>query len=81
MSAEDTGVNESNEAGQPDSKTVFEIVLNKDGGMSINCAFLHDKLAIYGLLEAAKDLVREAHKPKIQPVTNGGFRSFLKNGH
>jgi hypothetical protein len=71
---------DANEAAQPDSKVVFQIILHKNGEMSINSSLLGDKLAMYGLLEAAKDLVREAHKPKVVPVQNGVFRNFLRNG-
>ena len=72
--------NDANEATQPEEQIMFTIAMNKNGQIGIGGIALGDKAVCYGLLEVAKDMLREMHTPKIQPVTNGGFRKFLANG-
>lgn len=61
-------------------RKVFEIYMTRDGKIAIHSTLLNDKVACYGLLEAAKDAVREYGKPTL--VKGNGFipnlRSYLK---
>lgn len=66
-----------NEEVQED-KIVMQIILTKDGQLKVISPVLQDKTACYGLLEQAKDAIREAHSPRI--VKPGGILRFARNG-
>jgi len=72
--------NEKNEQGQPDEVVMISIVMKKDGSLKIGGLALNDRSLSYGLLETAKDMVREIHQPKIVKP-NGGIMGFVRNGH
>ncbi len=71
--------NDMNEQAQPDETTVLSLALTKDGQLKVSGVLLGDKTACYGLLEAAKDLVREMHQPKLVKP-NGGMINFVRSG-
>ena len=72
-------VNEANQDAQPKEIVAIQIVLTVDGGVKLAGPMLADRTAAYGLLETAKDMVREMHTPKIVPP--GGMMHFLRNGN
>lgn len=49
----------------------FKILLTKEGQVKIFSPFLNDKTACYGILEMAKDAVREFNQPKIIKPRSG----------
>lgn len=57
--------NDMNETAQPEETVVLQIILTKNGAVKIQGPMLVDRTACYGLLETAKDMVREMHAPKI----------------
>lgn len=71
--------NEANEKAQGDESVALQIILTKDGGVRIQGPVLADRMASYGLLEIAKDMIREMHTPKIIKP-NGGILNFARNG-
>ena len=71
--------NEKNEQGQPEEVVMVRIVMRKDGSLNIDGLSLTDRTLAYGLLETAKDMIREMHTPKIvKPM--GGMINFARNG-
>lgn len=58
-------------------RKVFEIWMTRDGKIAVHSSLLNDKIACYGLLEAAKDAVREYGKPAL--VKGNGFIPNLRN--
>ena len=71
--------NEKNKAAQPEQTVMFQIVLDKSGNIGIGGIAVGDKTMAYGLLEAAKDILRDMHQPKLIKPT-GGIMNFVKNG-
>lgn len=71
-------MDEANEQAQPEETVVFQIVLTKDGGMKVQGPMLADRTACYGLLETAKDMVRDMHTPKILKPNNGSMINFAR---
>lgn len=71
--------NDKNEQGQPEEVVMVRIVMKKDGSLSIDGLSLTDRTLAYGLLETAKDMIREMHTPKIVKPT-GGMINFARNG-
>lgn len=71
--------NEGNEQAQPDQTVMFQIVINKDGNVGIAGPILADKTACYGLIETAKDILRDMHKPTLVKP-NGKVIDFIRNG-
>lgn len=70
--------NETNAAGQPDERIVMQIMMTKEGQLKVVSPIIADKAACYGILELAKDAIREAHKPQI--IKPGGMLNFVRNG-
>jgi len=69
--------NEASEQAQPDKTLMLSIVIDKDGNIGVGGLAVGDKTAAYGLLESAKDIIRDMHQPKL--VKPNGFR--LTRGH
>lgn len=69
--------NESNQEAQPDKTVMLQIVVDKDGNVGVGGLAIGDKTAAYGLLEVAKDIICDMHKPKL--VKPNGFS--LTRGH
>lgn len=72
------GKNDANTAAQPETRIVMQIELTKEGQMKVSSPFIQDKTVCYGLLELAKDAVRDHHKPQIVKP-NGGIMNFIRN--
>lgn len=71
--------NEANEKAQPQQTVMFQIVIDKNGNLGVGGPILADKTACYGLLESAKDIIRDMHQPKIvKPL--GGIMNHIRNG-
>lgn len=70
--------NEANGEAQPQETVAIKIILTKEGQLRVESPFIGDRTAMYGMLETAKDAVREAHhrSPIIKPQGNflGGLR-------
>lgn len=49
----------------------IQIILMSDGQIKVVGPLLGDKTACYGLLELAKDAIRELHTPKITKPSGG----------
>ncbi len=68
--------------GEDEFKPAITLLMNKSGACKVHGP-VHDLILCYGLLELAKDLIKENHKnqakPKIMPA-NGGIMNFLRNG-
>lgn len=62
----------------PKETVAFQIIMTNDGQLKIFSPFLQDKMACYGILELAKEAVRDMHQPKI--VKPGGIMNFARNG-
>lgn len=73
------GQNEANAEGQPEEQIVMQIYLSRDGQLRVKTPILNDKTACYGILELAKDAIRDAHKPQIVKP-NGAIMNFIRNG-
>ena len=73
--------NDASESAQPKEIVAIQIVLTIDGGIQIKGPMLADRTAAYGLLETAKDMVREMHSPKIVKPMGGMMNFVRKNGH
>lgn len=71
--------NEANQEAQPDKTVMIQIVLDKDGNIGVGGLAVGDKTAAYGLLECAKDIIRDMHKP-VLVKPNGGIINFARNG-
>ena len=56
--------NEANQDAQPKETIAIQIILTSDGGIKLQGPVLGDRTASYGLLETAKDMVREMHTPR-----------------
>lgn len=69
--------NEATEQAQPDNTIMLQIVIDKMGNVGVASPIISDKAACYGLLECARDIICDMHKPKI--VKPNGFR--LTRGH
>jgi len=69
--------NEANHEAQPDKTVMIQIIIDKEGNLGVSGLAVADKTAAYGLLEAAKDIIRDIHQPKL--VKPNGFR--LTRGH
>lgn len=63
--------NDATEAAQPDERVVMQFIMKKDGQMIVESPVLGDKLACYGIIEHAKDIVRAMHTPKPRLFTRG----------
>ena len=72
--------NETNELAQPDEKAVFTIYISKNGEMRIEGALLGDLIASLGILEKAKFMVNEMHKPQIIKSGVNNIMNFVRNG-
>ncbi len=71
--------NEANEAAQPEETIIVQISINKNSEIKVTSPLMSDKMALYGILETAKDAIREVHAPKIvKPV--GGIMNYIRNG-
>ena len=71
--------NEANEKAQPEQTIMFQIAMDKSGNIGIGGVAIGDKAVCYGLMEVAKDMLREMHSPKIvKPI--GGLMNHLRNG-
>ena len=71
---------EESQESVPEETVAIQIILTKDGGIKILGPCLADRTASYGLLEVAKDMVREMHTPKI--VKPSGILNGLRTrGH
>ena len=73
--------NEANEQAQPTEQVVMQIILTKECGVKVVSGLLGDKMACYGLLEVAKDAVREAHAPKVISPVGNFLNGLRQNGH
>lgn len=71
--------NDKNEQGQPEKVSMIHLIMNRDGSFSIEGVGIADRALAYGLLETAKDMIREMHTPKIVKPT-GGMMNFVRNG-
>lgn len=71
-------INDANEQAQPEQTVMFQIVIDKNGNIGVNGIALSDKSLCYGLIETAKDIIREMHQPKI--IKPSGFMNHLRNG-
>lgn len=71
--------NESNEVAQPKEQVLMQIIITVDGQIKVHGAILNDRAASYGVLEVAKDAVRELHTPKVLRP-QGNFLQSLRNG-
>lgn len=67
--------NESNHEAQKDL-VALQIILTSDGKVKVVGPLLVDKTGSYGLLEMAKDAVREFHQPKI--IKPGAMMNFVR---
>lgn len=57
---------ETRDIPQPPDETVgLSLILTKDGKLKVVGPVMVDKMAAYGLLELAKDAIRDAHRPVI----------------
>ncbi len=70
-------INEANEAAQPEETIIMQIFVTRNGEMKIQSPLMNDKMALYGILETAKDAIRELHAPKIVRPT-GGIMGFVR---
>lgn len=71
-------MDDANKEAQPKESVALQIIITLEGSIKISGPILGDRMAAYGLLETAKDMVREMHTPKIvKPI--GGLM-HLKNG-
>ena len=61
-------------------KVVIQISLTPDGQVRFQSSLMADKIALYGLLELAKDLVREAHAPKALRPQGNFLQGLRANG-
>lgn len=57
----------------PQEIIAIQIILTKDGGIKLAGPTLADRTAAYGLIETAKDMIREMHTPKIVKPRMGGI--------
>lgn len=81
-------INESNEVNDVnEERIVMQILITKDGQLKVVSSLMQDKTACYGILETAKDLIREHNHavscmPKgiIKPV-GGLMHRFARNGN
>lgn len=71
--------NDKNESGQPEQTIMFQIAIDKNGNVGIGGPVLANKTACCGLLETAKDMVRDMHQPKLVKPS-GGLINHLRNG-
>ena len=63
----------------PEETIVMNIILTRDGHVKLMGPLLADKTACYGILETAKDIVRDIHSPKIiKPSHNSGIMNFAR---
>ena len=69
--------NQPVEETQPEAKVVMQLILTREGKLIVTGQVLQDKVACYGLLEAAKDEIRKLHEPKIIPV-GGRMHNFVR---
>lgn len=70
-------MDDANQDAQPEERQLIEILLTKDGQIKVRGSVIGDRTAAYGILETAKDAIRELHTPKvIKPQGNflGGLR-------
>lgn len=58
---------------------MISLVMGKDGSLKISGMAIADRSLAYGLLETAKDMIREMHTPKIIKQS-GGLLNHLRNG-
>lgn len=72
--------NEKNEQGQPEEVVMVRLVMKKDGSLGIDGVAVADRALAYGLLETAKDMIREIHTPKIVKPGIGSMINFARNG-
>lgn len=63
----------------PQETVAIQIILTSDGSIKIAGPLLADRTAAYGLLETAKDMIREMHSPKVLKPS-GGLINHLRNG-
>lgn len=71
--------NDADEKAQPEQTIMFQIAISKDGQVGIGGLACGDKAMAYGLMEVAKDILRDMHTPKIVKPT-GGMMNFVRNG-
>ena len=69
--------NDATQEAQPEKTIMLQIVIDKDGNLGVSGIACADKTAAFGLLESAKDIIRDMHKPVL--VKPNGFR--LTRGH
>lgn len=55
------GIEDKTNGKAPDKKAAITIFVKKDGGLEVT-GMINDKTLAYGLLEMAKDMVRDYHK-------------------
>jgi len=55
----------------------MQLIMTTDGQLKVVSPFLNDKMACYGLLELAKDAIKDLHAPKIIKPS-GGVLNFAR---
>ena len=71
--------NDATEQAQPKEQVLMQIIITVDGQIKVQGTILNDRAASYGVLEVAKDAVRELHTPKVLRP-QGNFLAGLRNG-
>ncbi len=69
-----------NEKAQPTEQIMIQIILTVEGQVKVVGPALADKTAFYGLLEVAKDAIREMHTPKVLRPQGNFLHGLRMNG-
>ena len=66
---------------QPEEKTVLSIILTKDGVVKVS-GMINDKIASYGFLEMAKEVIKNHHDEMASKIVQPNHRimDFIRNG-
>ena len=71
---------EAKDAQAPQEKVMIQIILTVDGQVRVAGPALADKTAFYGLIEVAKDAVRDLHTPKVLRPQGNFLAGLRSNG-
>jgi len=71
---------EANQDAQPKERVMIQIILTIGGDVRVVGPALADKTAFYGLLEVAKDAVRDLHAPKVLRPQGNFLQGLRANG-
>ena len=71
--------------GEPEFREVMSIQMSKDGRIKVVGSIIADLMASYGLLELAKDTIRQHHnkdkaKVPLIKMAGNGILSYVRNG-